>query len=59
MKKFNTDSRDSNTLLHTSNEVDVGEEDVTVELINTDLHVPCLQAIPLSREMQVCPQLKK
>ena len=32
----------NSTDIHTSNEVDVGEEDVTVELVNTDLHVPCL-----------------
>ena len=45
--------------VHTSNEVNIGKEDVTVELVYTDLHVPCLQAIPLSREVQVCPQLEK
>jgi len=43
---------------HTSNKVDVREEYVTVELVNADLHVPCLQAIPQSRKVQVCSQLK-
>lgn len=30
----------------TSNEVNVREEDIAVQLVNTNLHVPCLQGIP-------------